>query len=172
MPHDDPSDARGLPRTTVFFALVASLAACRSSRAASDSPMTAPHLVESQNLHATQGLGFDEATALQDKLDDGMIDTMVRYRDDCDLMAEKLDDYLTRHRPEYDLMEESLKRIPWPARELPPDKLQRRLEKADEQVRKMAPASEACRTNTKAIHVMGSHFYEDTWERRRPQAPR
>jgi hypothetical protein len=104
-------------------------------------------------------LDLDEATALQDELDDAMIATMLRYVDDCELMADRLEGFLTARRREYEAVAATLSKTPWSARELPPDRLRWRLERADETVRKMSPASNACRVNVKVAAVMGAHFY-------------
>jgi hypothetical protein len=106
-----------------------------------------------------------QAEALRDELNDGMIDTMIQYMSDCDVMARKLNEYLTAHKTEYETVRATLGKIPWPAREPAPDMLGWRLKKADDTVRKMAPASESCRTNQNVIMVMREHFYGDNWKR-------
>ena len=111
------------------------------------------------SLSGVKKVGIDEAYALRDELNDGMIATMLRYMNDCDRMADELEHFLSAHEGEYETVAASLIDVPWPDQELPPDKLRRRLQKADETIAMMEPAAAACRSNSKAIAVMRVHFY-------------
>jgi hypothetical protein len=133
--------------------LVFALTACRAYHAPSEALPGA-----AQPSDASTRLTFEQAVALRDELNDGMIATMLSYMNDCDLMADRLEEYLDARKIEYTTVEASLDEIPWPAQELPPDRLRWRLQKADDSIRTMAPASEACRLNEKAIAVMRAHF--------------
>jgi hypothetical protein len=140
----------------VIVALTIGSAACRTRNSPPEpGSMAAPAKV----------LSFEEATTLRDQLNDAMISTMLQYMNDCDLMADKLEEYLAAHRTEYETVAATLEKIPWPAQELPPDQLQRRLAIAHETIRRMTPASQACRANAKSIAVMRSHFYGNTWQK-------
>ena len=110
-------------------------------------------------LANTRRLSFEEAVALRDDLNEAMIDTMLEYMSDCDLMADKMEEYLPARQADYEAVAGALVEIPWSAQELAPDRLRRRLQKADDTIRKMTPASEACRMNAKAMAVMREHFY-------------
>jgi hypothetical protein len=147
-------------RTSALAILAATLAVivggCRTRQAARETP-------PSTAADKAKLLGFEEATALRDQLNDGMIDTMLRYVGNCEVMASRLEEYLSAHSTDYETVDESLQRIPWADQELPPDKLRWRLKKADDAVRKMEPASEACGTNQDCIVVLRRHFYDLNW---------
>lgn len=108
---------------------------------------------------AARHMKLDEVVALRDALDDGMIDVMLRYMADCDLMGARLEEYFEAKQRDYDAVAANLREISWPARELSPGKLRVRLERADQIVRKMSPASAACRLNKRAAAVMRIQFY-------------
>jgi hypothetical protein len=134
-------------------AVVFILTACRTNQAPSETLNAG-----AQKARAVNKLTFERATTLRDELNDGMIATMLQYMDNCDLMAENLDEYVRARKIQYDTVEATLDEIPWPAQELPPDQLRWRLQKADDSIRRMAPASEACALNEKAIAVMRAYF--------------